>query len=96
MTADRESRPNLFSRAEWSTLQQSLGLSKRQVQVTQHLVDDHKKARIAMELKLSEHTVNNYIRIVYAKLGVRSRCELVVRLLVEHRAICRHQIAGGP
>ena len=43
-------------------------------------------AEIAAELFLSPHTVRDYIKTVFEKLGVSSRGELVARLFAEHYA----------
>ena len=41
-------------------------------------------AEIAAELFLSPHTVRDYVKTVFEKLGVSSRGELVARLFAEH------------
>ena len=41
-------------------------------------------AEIAAELFLSTHTVRDYVKTVFEKLGVSSRGELVARLFAEH------------
>jgi DNA-binding CsgD family transcriptional regulator len=43
-------------------------------------------AEIAAELFLSPHTVRDYIKTVFEKIGVSSRAELVSRLFAEHYA----------
>ena len=43
-------------------------------------------AEIAAELFLSPHTVRDYVKAVFEKLGVGSRSELVARLYAEHYA----------
>ena len=43
-------------------------------------------AEIAAELFLSPHTVRDYVKTVFEKVGVSSRSELVARLFGEHYA----------
>jgi DNA-binding CsgD family transcriptional regulator len=47
-------------------------------------------AEIAAELFLSPHTVRDYVKTVFEKLGVSSRGELVARLFAEHYADPAH------
>jgi two-component system, NarL family, nitrate/nitrite response regulator NarL len=55
-------------------------LSKRELQVAEHAAQGQSNEQIADELKLSEHTVKNYLFRVFEKLGVSSRCELLFLL----------------
>jgi DNA-binding CsgD family transcriptional regulator len=48
-------------------------------------------AEIASELFLSPHTVRDYVKTVFEKLGVSSRSELVARLYGEHYADRLHE-----
>ena len=41
-------------------------------------------AEIAAELFLSQHTVRDYVKTVFEKVGVSSRSELVAKLYGEH------------
>ena len=43
-------------------------------------------ADIADELFLSAHTVRDYVKTIFEKVGVSSRGELVARLFAEHYA----------
>jgi len=53
-------------------------LTKREEDVVRLLVAGMQNRDIAMELKLSEHTVKNYMFNIFEKLGVSSRVELVL------------------
>ncbi len=53
-------------------------LTKREEDVVRLLVEGMQNRDIARELKLSEHTVKNYLFHIFDKLGVSSRVELVL------------------
>ena len=58
-------------------------LSKRELEVAEHAAQGQSNKQIADELKLSEHTVKNYLFRVFEKLGVSSRFELLFLLFNE-------------
>src|SRR5258708_13324339 len=72
-------RPN-----DWERIRISLKLSPRELQITQHIFDDNKVDAIAGELGLSVHTVNTYLQRLYGKLDLRSRSQLVLRIVESH------------
>jgi DNA-binding CsgD family transcriptional regulator len=53
-------------------------LTKREEDVVRLLAEGMQNRDIAQELKLSEHTVKNYLFHIFDKLGVSSRVELVL------------------
>src|ERR1700733_12130229 len=57
-------------------------LSKRELQVVRCLAEGMTNREIAERLKLSQHTVKNYLFRVFDKLGVSSRVELLFMTLV--------------
>ncbi len=76
---------SLFSDEEWGALAHSLKLSSREFQIVQGLFDDESEGGIAVSLRLSHHTVHTYLARLYRKLGVSSRCQLLVGVFGEHR-----------
>ncbi len=57
------------------------GLTGRESEITALLMKGHTYRAIADELHVSENTVRTHIKNIYAKCGVRSRAELMNRLL---------------
>ena len=52
-------------------------LSKRELQVVRYLAEGLTNREIADQLKLSQHTIKNYLFRIFDKLGVSSRVELL-------------------
>ena len=61
-------------------------LSKRELEVAEHAAQGQSNKQIADELRLSEHTVKNYLFRVFEKLGVSSRFELLFLLFNERNS----------
>lgn len=59
------------------------GLSPRQKEVLQLVVDGLDKPAIARRLRLSYHTVGNHVRNIYQKLSVSSRSQAVAKAIRE-------------
>lgn len=74
---DRE----ILAPEQWIQIRSALKLSLRELEITQHIFDDNKTEYIAFELGISIHTVNTYLQRLYVKLNVRSRSQLVLRIL---------------
>ncbi len=53
------------------------GLTRREVDVVQHIAAGHSNAEIAAALFVSEATVKTHVNHVFAKTGVRDRAQLV-------------------
>jgi DNA-binding CsgD family transcriptional regulator len=53
-------------------------LTKREEEVVRLVAEGLQNREIAKELKLSEHTIRNYLFHIFDKLGVSSRVELVL------------------
>lgn len=60
------------------------GLTDRELEVTQLLARGLSTAQLARRLVLSQHTVRDHVKSVFAKTGVSSRGELVALLYTEH------------
>ena len=62
----------------WGTLGDFSILSKREQDVARYVAEGLSNREIARQLKLTEHTVKNYLFRIFNKLGVSSRVELVL------------------
>ncbi len=60
------------------------GLSPREEELVKLVVRGLSTKRISQTLFISEHTVDNHLRSVFKKVGVRSRGELVKRLFFDN------------
>ena len=54
-------------------------LPPRLRKVLYHLLDGDSEKQIALRLNLSRHTVHDYVKMLHARFGVRSRGELLAR-----------------
>jgi DNA-binding NarL/FixJ family response regulator len=59
------------------------GLSPQEMRLLKLLMEGHQNKTAAVELGISVHTVNFYLRSIYEKLHVHSRSEAVARALRE-------------
>ncbi|MDX1741016.1 MAG: response regulator transcription factor [Rhodothermales bacterium] len=59
------------------------GLSDREKEILQHLVQGQSKKEIAGELFLSPHTIDSHLRNIYAKLHVHNRSGAIAKALKE-------------
>lgn len=76
-----ESVLEAFARVAPPRLVESSGkvpLSKREQEVAELVSEGYSNRDIAQQLKLSEHTVKNYLFHIFEKLGMSSRVELVL------------------
>ena len=72
---------------------EAYGLSPRERDVVRAIAHGSSTPDIAAELFLSAHTVRDYIKSVFEKVGVSSRGELVAKLFAEHYADPMHATA---
>ncbi|MCK6455994.1 MAG: helix-turn-helix transcriptional regulator [Phycisphaerae bacterium] len=63
---------------QWAETSRQLRLSGRESQIVRFCFDDLKESAIAQRLGISQHTVHTHLERLYRKLGVASRCELIV------------------
>ena len=55
-----------------------------QVRITlEHLLTGMSEKEVAAAMELSRHTVHTYVKAIYRAFGVKSRAELLVRILSE-------------
>ena len=65
----------------------SLGLSKREADITQYIFEELREVEIGKELGISDHTVHTHLERMYRKLDVRSRCGLILRIFKHYVSI---------
>jgi DNA-binding CsgD family transcriptional regulator len=87
-------------------LMSAYGLTEREQQVTRLVLQGSSTAEIAARLVVSAHTVQQHLKSVFDKTGVRSRRDLVGKIFFsyyeprvrdnERRVIQRRPLRGGP
>jgi DNA-binding CsgD family transcriptional regulator len=70
--------------ATFDQLNNSYGLSKRELQTLRFIVQGLIKKEIAEQLAISYHTVNNHECSIFRKLKVHTRSAAVAKALMEH------------
>ena len=60
------------------------GLSQREREILELLVEGHTKHRIATQLQLSPHTIDGHVRNIYSKLHVNNRSGAVAKAVKEN------------
>lgn len=60
------------------------GLSQREREILELLVEGHTKQRIAAQLQLSPHTIDGHVRNIYSKLHVNNRSGAVAKAVKEN------------
>jgi DNA-binding CsgD family transcriptional regulator len=73
---------------------EAYALTPRERQITQLVAQGAGTAEIAARLHLSTHTVRDYVKAIFEKVGVSSRGELVAKLFAEHYAPMHLDPAG--
>ena len=69
---------------------EAYGLTPRELDVTRAIARGLGTGEIAAHLHLSAHTVRDHIKVVFEKVGVSSRGELVHKVFAEHYAPAPH------
>jgi DNA-binding CsgD family transcriptional regulator len=87
-------------------LMTAYGLTAREREVTRAVLRGDTTAEIAVALQVSGHTVQQHLKNIFEKVGVRSRRELVARIFFahyeprirdnEHRTVNSQPVRGGP
>ncbi|WP_091676421.1 response regulator transcription factor [Amycolatopsis marina] len=67
-----------------SLLTAAYGLTDREVEITQLIARGLSTAQLANRLYISQNTVRDHVKAIFAKTGVASRGELVAKLYTEH------------
>lgn len=70
-----------------STMAQTLGLTKRELEVLRHIAMGQTNQEIAYDLHISEHTVANHVGHILDKIGVSNRIDAATFAV-------RHSLAG--
>ena len=78
---------DVFTDRTWKEIASSLQLSNREFEIVQGVFDDHKELSIASLAGISPHTVNTYFQRLYRKLEVRSRPQLILRVVAEYMVL---------
>jgi DNA-binding CsgD family transcriptional regulator len=87
-------------------LMSAYGLTERERDVTRLVLRGNSTAEIAEALVLSTHTVQQHLKNIFAKTGVRSRRDLTAKIFYthyeprlrenEHRTLDSRPVRGGP
>jgi len=77
--------PPLFSQSAWLRIVRRLRLSKRQAEVAALLGRECLVREIAAELGISPDSVRHHCKVLFKRLGVKSRLGVVLRLVHESR-----------
>jgi DNA-binding CsgD family transcriptional regulator len=62
------------------------GLTQREAEVARAMLQGKPNKAVARALRISEHTVEDHLKAVFAKVGVASRGELTARIFSDHYA----------
>ena len=76
----------LIDEQHWRAVANRLHLCSRELQIVQLVFDDKKEGAIANTLGISPHTVNSYLQRLYHKIQVRSRPQLILRVMAAYLA----------
>ena len=87
-------------------LMSAYGLTEREQEITQHVLQGESTSAIAERLVVSPHTVQEHLKNIFEKTGVRSRRDLVGKVFFSHyeprlrdnerRVVDDKPLRGGP
>ena len=69
---------------QYSQPKQDYGLTQREKEILQLLIDGMSKKYIAEQLYISPYTVDTHLKNIYAKLHVHSQMDMITKTLKEH------------
>ncbi|MEI8290338.1 MAG: helix-turn-helix transcriptional regulator [Verrucomicrobiota bacterium] len=72
---------SFLSEHAWHQIGCALEITKRELQIVQGVFDNRHEPDIAKRLKISPHTVHMHMNRLFKKLSVKSRTELVLRIV---------------
>ena len=87
---------SLLSDHAWLEIGRTLEITKRELQIVQSVFDNQHEADIAKRFKISPHTVHMHLNRLFKKLTVKSRTELVLRIMQELIALTLSETAVLP
>src|SRR5262245_57681320 len=70
-----------FDRSIWPAVVRELEFCPQQAKVVELLMQGMGDRQIALSLDLSESTVRTYLGRIFARLGIQSRIELILRVV---------------
>jgi DNA-binding CsgD family transcriptional regulator len=73
----------MLGKASTNAPQKDYGLTAREKDILQLLVQGHSTKEAAAQLQISYHTADGYIRDIYEKLQVNTRSGVVAKALKE-------------
>jgi DNA-binding NarL/FixJ family response regulator len=65
---------------------EAYGLTSRELEVTRAIARGLGTSQIAAAIHLSPHTIRDYVKSIFEKVGVSSRGELVAKVFADHYA----------
>jgi len=62
------------------------GLPPKQAETLGYLLDGLAEKQVALKMGLSYHTVHQYVKLIYKRLNVSSRAQLMARMFNENQS----------
>ena len=75
---------SLLSREEWQRVGNELNLSRRELELIQHIFEGKKLTVIARDMGLALGTVKTYSQRIHQKLGVSDNLEIALAVIGAH------------
>ena len=82
--ADDQSGRSILTGQDWQRVGGALGLSRRELELVQHIFDGKKLFAVAQAMRLSLGTVKTYSQRIHQKLAVSDQRELTLAVLGTH------------